>query len=112
LAVSEDERIGGYAARKGALRNQVASAGEEALMLFAADKISKARELSLEGGGAGAGPGPPGKSRLRKRRLAHYQRSLALLQERLPDSPLVAQLSAELESLTRRASPRAASART
>jgi hypothetical protein len=112
LAVTEDERIGGYAARKGALRNQVAKAGDEALMLFAADKISKARELSREDGGVGARPGPPGKSRLRKRRLAHYQRSLALLQERLPDSPLVAQLSAELESLTRRASPRAASART
>ena len=30
LAVSEDERIAGYAARKAALRAQVADAGEEA----------------------------------------------------------------------------------
>ena len=111
LAVSEDERIGGYAARKGALRTQVANAGEEALMLFAADKISKARELSLEDGGVAAGPGLPAKSRLRKRRLAHYQRSLALLQERLPDSPLVAQLGAELQHLSCGTSRRAATAR-
>ena len=40
-----------------------------------------------------------GESRLRKRRLAHYQRCLALLQERLPDSPLVGLLGAELENL-------------
>jgi hypothetical protein len=110
LAVSEDQRIAGYAARKAALRNQVANAGEEALMLFAADKISKVRELSLEDGGSGAGPRVSGKSRLRKRRLAHYQRCLALLQERLPDSPLVTQLGAELEDLYRRTSPRAATA--
>jgi hypothetical protein len=110
LAVSEDQRIVGYAARKAALRNQVANAGDEALMLFAADKISKARELSLEDGGVGAGPRVPGKSRLRKRRLAHYQRCLALLQERLPNSPLVTQLGAELEDLSRRTSPPAATA--
>jgi hypothetical protein len=111
LAVSEDERIVGYAARKAALRNQVANAGEEALMLFAADKISKTRELSLGDGGVGAGSGLPGKSRLRKRRLAHYQRCLALLQERLPDSPLVEQLGAELQNLSRGTSRRASAGR-
>ena len=47
VAVSEDERISPYAERKAALRNQAAAAGEEALMLFAADKVSKARELRL-----------------------------------------------------------------
>ena len=86
LAVSEDQRITGYTARKAALRDQVAKAGEEALMLFAADKISKARELRYEGAGAP-----------RSRRLAHYQRCLALLQEHLPHSPLVAQLREELD---------------
>jgi (p)ppGpp synthase/HD superfamily hydrolase len=44
-AVTEDKRIEGYEARKGALRQQVAAAGPEALMLFAADKVSKVREL-------------------------------------------------------------------
>ena len=47
LAVSEDESITGYVQRKAALREQVARAGEEALMLFAADKLSKVRELRL-----------------------------------------------------------------
>ena len=40
LSVSEDERITGYAKRKAALRRQAAAAGDEALMLFAADKLS------------------------------------------------------------------------
>lgn len=78
----------------------VANAGEEALMVFAADKISKVREVSLADDGARAGPQRSAReSRLRRRRLAHYQRCLALLQERLPESPLVRQLGAELENL-------------
>jgi hypothetical protein len=100
LAVSEDQQIGGYTARKAALRGQVARAGEEALMLFAADKISKARELRLDGARVEAALRHGArKSYPRKRRLAHYQRCLTLLQEHLPESPLVAQLAAELEML-------------
>jgi hypothetical protein len=41
----EDERSIGYADRKAALREQVARAAHEALMVFAADKIPKVREL-------------------------------------------------------------------
>jgi (p)ppGpp synthase/HD superfamily hydrolase len=93
LAVTEDDQIKGYAHRKAALRDQVAHAGNEALMLFAADKVSKARELSL---GAGLG------ATVRKRRLTHYRRCLALLQERLPDFPLVGLLQRELELLSDR----------
>ena len=48
LAVTDDDRIVGYAKRKAALRQQVAGAGEEALTLFAADKLSKLRELRRE----------------------------------------------------------------
>ncbi|HET7047169.1 MAG TPA: HD domain-containing protein [Solirubrobacteraceae bacterium] len=92
-AVTEDDQIKGYAHRKAALRDQVAHAGEEALMLFAADKVSKARELSLD---AGLGV------TVRKRRLTHYRRCLALLQERLPDFPLVGLLARELELLSDR----------
>ena len=92
-AVTEDGRIKGYARRKAALRDQVAHAGDEALMLFAADKVSKARELSL---GAGLGV------TVRRRRLTHYRRCLALLQERLPDFPLVGMLQRELELLADR----------
>src|SRR5437764_5021546 len=47
LAVSEDTRVRGYARRKAALREQVAAAGADAMTVFAADKVSKARELRL-----------------------------------------------------------------
>jgi (p)ppGpp synthase/HD superfamily hydrolase len=48
LAVTEDDRIGDFAARKAALVEQVAQAGPEAQMVFAADKVSKVRELRLK----------------------------------------------------------------
>ena len=99
LAVSEDESITGYAQRKAELRQQVVRAGEEALMLFAADKLSKVRELRLD-------PMPAGKSRSggariirpRSRRLTHYRHCLALLEDQLPDYPLVGQLRTELDA--------------
>ncbi len=94
VAVSEDEGIDSYARRKAALRDQAADAGEEALMVLAADKISKARELRLH-----EGPTP----RVRQRRLTHYRDCLLLLEERLPHSPLVGELRAELEHLAHRA---------
>jgi (p)ppGpp synthase/HD superfamily hydrolase len=97
LAVTDDARIEGYAARKAALRHQVAGAGTQALTVFAADKLSKLRELRR----ATAGD-PGGRIRgSRARRLRHYQRSLALLQERLPESPLVLDLRDELGTLLR-----------
>jgi HD domain len=95
LAVTEDERLIGYAQRKAALREQVTRAGQGALMVFAADKISKVRELSLET--AQTRPQAAGVPRSRDRRLAHYRRCLRLLEEHLPDSPLVAELRTELE---------------
>jgi len=97
LAVSEDERISSYTQRKDALRHQVAYAGEEALTLFAADKISKARELRLKPIRRSVSG-----STVPARRITHYRRCLALLRERLPDSPLVSQLDAELADLSSR----------
>ena len=90
-AVSEDERIHGYAARKAALRRQAARGGDEALMVFAADKISKARELRLRPPASDAFHSP-----IRDRRIVHYRRCLELLEDRLADSPLVAQFRDEL----------------
>jgi (p)ppGpp synthase/HD superfamily hydrolase len=95
-SVSDDDRIRGYAARKAALRLQVGNAGDEALTLFAADKVSKLRELrraTTDGQGAHVLS-----DTIRARRLKHYRRSLALLEERLPQSPLVCQLRDELRS--------------
>jgi HD domain len=90
VAVSEDEQIPSYAQRKAALCERAAGAGEEALMLLAADKVSKARELRRNPATAG---------RSRRRRLMHYRQCLHLLEERLPHSPLVRDLDAELEML-------------
>lgn len=96
-AVSDDDRITRYSARKAALRQQVAGAGDEALMLFAADKLSKLRELRRETeSDEDRNETPHGVRDMRARRLRHYQRSLALLEERLPDYPLVADLRDEL----------------
>jgi (p)ppGpp synthase/HD superfamily hydrolase len=99
-AVSEDEHINGYASRKAALREQVASAGEEALVLFAADKLSKVRELRLA-------PAPATESHVREAaavglralRLTHYRQCLRLLEDHIPDSPLVGHLRTELGTL-------------
>jgi (p)ppGpp synthase/HD superfamily hydrolase len=87
LAVSEDARITSYKERKADLCARAADAGEEALMVFAADKVSKARELRLH----------PGASGHARRRLGYYRDCLRLLDERLPQSPLVTELAAELE---------------
>lgn len=95
LAVSDDPRIGSYAERKAALRAQVARAGREALMVFAADKVSKVRELNPENARSGEQSAPG--SRGRDRRIAHYRQCLQLLEELLTDSSLVAQLRTELE---------------
>jgi (p)ppGpp synthase/HD superfamily hydrolase len=102
VAVSEDSQAGSYAARKAKLRRSVAAGGEEALRLFAADKISKVRELRRLDATAGAQPRrTPREHQTNERRLAHYRACLALLQERLPGSPLVHQLEAELRRLSR-----------
>jgi len=98
-AVSEDERIAGYTQRKAALRQQAAAAGPEALMVFAADKVSKVRELRAAISMAEPGHERVEKSLVRPRRLAHYRHCLGMLEERLGDSPLVELLRIELTGL-------------
>jgi (p)ppGpp synthase/HD superfamily hydrolase len=103
LAVSDDHGMVDYVRRKAELRERIAGAGPEALMVFAADKISKVRELRRErdpgrGSRSAAADRPPS----RRLRLLHYRHSLRLLHERLPGSPLVAQLRRELETLSAR----------
>jgi (p)ppGpp synthase/HD superfamily hydrolase len=97
-AVSDDEDIVDYDERKAAAREQAAAAGDEALMILAADKISKVGELQIETTAAHrqhAALATPS----RQRRLVHYGECLHLLEQRLPHSPLVAQLRAEIERL-------------
>jgi len=96
VAVTEDERIRGYATRKAALRRQVEAAGTDALMVFAADKVSKVRELPVERSGTEAET----VSRTRQRKITHYRHCLEMLERHAADSPLVLQLRAELEKRT------------
>lgn len=100
MAVSEDESISGYQRRKSALRRQVALAGPDALMVFAADKVSKARELTRESASSDGPRSIATAATPRRRRLVHYQLCLALLERLLADSPLVGMLRTELEKLS------------
>jgi (p)ppGpp synthase/HD superfamily hydrolase len=98
VALSEDPAISGYGARKAALRDQVEAAGDEALMVFAADKVSKARELRMSfERSRDAGGARPGLRASRK--LAHYRHCAELLDGRLAGSPLVHRLRDELAEL-------------
>ena len=91
-AVSDDPSIKDDARRKAALREQVARAGDCAVAVFAADKVSKARELRIR---AGYG-------RFQRKddtRIAHYQASLEMLDELMPGHQLVDRLRAELDAV-------------
>jgi (p)ppGpp synthase/HD superfamily hydrolase len=90
--VSDDPSIEDDVRRKAALRRQVAKAGDEAAAVFAADKVSKARELR-----ARARHGRFQRSDERK--LGHYQASLEMLSDLIPGHPLVEQLREELSAL-------------
>lgn len=99
VTLSEDPTIPGYHERKAALRDQVRAADDEALMVFAADKVSKARELRLALARDGR------QASLRRgskpqRKLAHYRHCAEMLEERLAGSPLVESLRRELAELT------------
>jgi (p)ppGpp synthase/HD superfamily hydrolase len=93
-AVSDDASIEDHAERKAALRGQVADAGERAAAIFAADKVSKARELRVRAGRGGFSDGDRAK-------VDHYEQSLAMLAELIPGHSLVDQLHLELQALSR-----------
>jgi (p)ppGpp synthase/HD superfamily hydrolase len=100
-AVSEDPGIASYAQRKAALRQQVAAAGSEALMVFAADKVSKVRELRSAVASTMRARKPVKRTLIPLRRLTHFRRCLGMLEERLGADPLVQLLRAELADLNR-----------
>ncbi len=91
-AVTDDPAIEDAAERKAALRLQVAAAGENAAVIFAADKVSKARELRLIGT---RGPLEPAA----RMKLDHYRESLDMLDQLIPGHELVERLRSELERI-------------
>ena len=108
-----DDAMGTYSQRKHALREQVRSAGGDAALLFAADKISKVRELSEQArhDRAGAGEaGPPSSAQTRRERceqlrLDHYRASLTMLQGIAPRHPLTCGSSASSPPAVRTSAP-------
>ena len=92
-AVSEDASIEDDSERKAALRRQVARAAREAAAIFAADKVSKTREIRLRLSTGSYADGAATK-------LPHYRSSLEMLERKLgADDPIVQQLRFELEAL-------------
>jgi (p)ppGpp synthase/HD superfamily hydrolase len=94
-ALSEDEDIADYHARKRALRDHVARAGPDAQAVFAADKVTKARELRAQAGRTPSLLADPGLSR----RLEHYEASLEILRRTGTATSLVDALAFELWTL-------------
>ena len=95
-ALTEDDRIEAYAERKAALRDQVAAAGRDAAAVFAADKLSSARNIRRVVGR---------ERRLEqiapdvRRKFDHYEHSLAMLERVVPELALVQDLAEELDAL-------------
>jgi (p)ppGpp synthase/HD superfamily hydrolase len=90
--VSDDLSIDGEEARKDDVRERVREAGGDALVVYAADKICKVRELRmLIANGLGAD-----RAQIKERR---YRKSLGMLEHELPGNRLVELLRFELEAL-------------
>jgi (p)ppGpp synthase/HD superfamily hydrolase len=94
-AVSEDPSVDDEVERKARLRRQVAAAGPEAAAIFAADKLSKVRELRIRTAADAASAAEDAT----RRKVEHYLASRSMLERSLPGHPLVQELSFELEAL-------------
>jgi (p)ppGpp synthase/HD superfamily hydrolase len=94
-AVTEDTAVAGSVERKARLREQVATAGAEAAAVFAADKLSKVREIRIRAA-CDAGARHDSSTRVK---LEHYVASRYMLERQLGDLPLVQALAFELEAL-------------
>jgi (p)ppGpp synthase/HD superfamily hydrolase len=98
-AVSEDASVTNYRRRKHLLREQVHRAGGHAALIFAADKISKVRELPDRVAHERTRYGTAVSARLQHDlhlRLEHYHASLRMLRAVAPAHPLVTRLAEEL----------------
>lgn len=92
VAVSDDPALADEDARKGEVRERVRRAGGYAAAIYAADKISKVRELrALLTAGVSEEEAAT--------RFQWYRQSLAMLEEVIPGSRLTALLRFELETL-------------
>ena len=93
-ALSEDATVADAGARKALLRRQVADAGREAAAVFAADKLSKVREMRIR-----TACGADAADAATRDKLEHYLASRSMLEQSLTGDPLLAALTFELEAL-------------
>jgi guanosine-3',5'-bis(diphosphate) 3'-pyrophosphohydrolase len=89
-AMTEDEGIESYEARKAEHRARVAAHGSSAAAIYAADKLAKMPRLRADPDSAS------------ERQFAHYQHTVATLRARHPELPFLGQLEAELKAVARR----------
>lgn len=94
--MTEDSGIEPFEARKAALRHRVAKFNGSAIAVYASDKVAKVRELRAHATRDPRLLAPDGPAQAR---LDHYLESLAMLEDSMPDHPLVRQLRFELEAL-------------
>jgi (p)ppGpp synthase/HD superfamily hydrolase len=94
-ALTENAEIEHREERKADLRRNVHAAQLEAAAIFAADKVSKVRELRIHlSRDPGFAAAPTAQSK-----LLHYRESVGMLRSRLGEHRLVDELSFELEML-------------
>ena len=94
-AVSEDPAVSDPVERKARLRRQVAATGAEAAAVFAADKLSKVREIRIRAACDAAFASDAGL----RMKLDHYLASRRMLERQLGEHPIVTALAFELEAL-------------
>jgi guanosine-3',5'-bis(diphosphate) 3'-pyrophosphohydrolase len=86
-AMTEDDRIESYEARKAEHRARVTAHGSPAAAIYAADKLAKMPHLRADPGSAS------------ERQFAHYQQTLRTLSAGHPDLPFLGELEQELAAL-------------
>jgi (p)ppGpp synthase/HD superfamily hydrolase len=94
--LTDDPAIPDVGDRRAALRRQVANAGPEAATVFAADKISKSRELRFKADHGALTDDDRAK-------IEHYRESCRMLHEKIPGHILLELLSYELAGLRKTA---------
>jgi (p)ppGpp synthase/HD superfamily hydrolase len=86
-AMTEDEEIGLYEARKAEHRARVAARGSHSAAIYAADKLAKMPHLRADADAAS------------ERQLVHYQQTVETLRASHPDLPFLHDLEQELAAL-------------
>ena len=89
-AMTEDDSIEDYAARKQEHRLRARDAGRDVALLFVADKLSNARRMCR------------GQKEVDARKVGHYAATLETMRDAYPDLPLLAELGTELDAMSRR----------